>query len=153
MSRNYYAEINFHITWHVNESAPLLVPNVEAVVHHYVRGKCINTPGVYIHEIGGTETHLHLAISVAPTILISEFVGQLKGASSHDVNQKFGGGSKVLEWQTGYGVVSFGTRQLDWVTRYIRDQKEIHAARRVVDRLERITVLEDEAEAEPREAP
>jgi len=136
MSRNYYAEINLHITWHVKESAPLLVPKVEAIVHQHVRGKCINTPGVYIHEIGGTETHLHLAISIAPTVLISELVGQLKGASSHEINQKLGAGSKVLEWQTGYGVLSFGSRQLNWVNAYIRDQKQRHAARRIVDRLE-----------------
>src|SRR4029079_4983468 len=96
MARNYYAEINLHLPWHTKESARLLVPQVEAVVHHYLRGRCINTPGVYIHEVGGTETHVHLAISIAPTILISELVGQLKGSSSHDVNQKLG--RKLLEW-------------------------------------------------------
>ncbi len=65
-------------------------------IHHHVRGKCINAPGVYIHEIGGTETHLHLAISIAPTIHISELIGQLKGASSHDVNQKLGAAARCL---------------------------------------------------------
>lgn len=37
MSRNYYAEINLHITWHVKESAPLLVPKVETIVHQQVK--------------------------------------------------------------------------------------------------------------------
>ena len=110
MGRNFYAEINLHITWHTKDSAPLLVPQVEAVVHHYVRGRCMNTPGVFVHEIGGIETHVHLAVSIAPTVLISEFIGQLKGSSSHEASQKLG--RKVLEWQTGYGVVSFGTRDL-----------------------------------------
>jgi hypothetical protein len=85
---------------------------VEAIVHHYLRGRCINTPGVYVHEVGGIETHVHLAVSIAPTVLISEFVGQLKGASAHEANHKLG--RKVLEWQAGYGVVSFGTRDLPW---------------------------------------
>jgi hypothetical protein len=49
---------------------------------------------------------------VAPTIPISEFIGQLKGASAHEVNHKLGNGRKVLEWQAGYGVVSFGTKDL-----------------------------------------
>jgi hypothetical protein len=39
MSRNYYAEINFHLTWHTKESSALLVPKVEAVAHHALRGK------------------------------------------------------------------------------------------------------------------
>jgi hypothetical protein len=34
MSRNYYAEINLHITWHTKDSAPLLIPAVEAAAHH-----------------------------------------------------------------------------------------------------------------------
>jgi len=93
-----------------------------------------------------------LAVSVAPTVLISELVGQLKGSSAHEANHQFG--RKVLEWQAGYGVVSFGTRDLPWVVEYIRTQRERHGRTDVVDRLERITELEaTAAEAERREAP
>jgi REP element-mobilizing transposase RayT len=151
MSRNYYAEINLHITWHTKESAPLLVPKIETVVHHYLRGRCINSPGVFIHEIGGIETHVHLCLSVVPTILISDFIGQLKGSSSHDVNKKLG--HKAVEWQAGYGVVSFGTRDLEWVKEYVRNQRERHGAGKIEARLERIMAVETEAKAEPREAP
>src|ERR1700680_929735 len=137
MGGNFYSEINLHITWHTKESAPLLIPKIQAEVHHYLRGRCINTPGVFVHEVGGTETHVHLCVSIWPTLLISDFIGALKGAASHDTNQKFG--SKVLQWQTGYGVVSFGTGDLQWVSDYVRHQKEHHARGRAVDRLERIT--------------
>jgi hypothetical protein len=85
------------------------------------------------------------------SLTISEFVGQLKGYSSHDVNQKLG--SKLVEWQTGYGVVTFGTGDLEWVKAYVLGQRERHATGKLVDRLERITEVEDAAEAEPREAP
>jgi putative transposase len=152
LSRNYYSEINLHIVWHTKLSMPLLTPQVEAVVHHYLRGKLINLPGAYIHEIGGTETHVHLAVSIAPTILISDLIGKLKGASSHEVNQKLGGNRRLLEWQAGYGVVSFGTKAMGWVRSYIRNQREHHARGTVFERLERTLAIE-EAEAEPREAP
>jgi putative transposase len=151
MSRNYYAEIKLHMTWHTKESSPLLVPKIETIVRHYLKGRCINTPGVYIHEIGGIETHVHLCVSIAPTILISDFVGKLKGASSHEVNQKLS--HKALEWQAGYGVVSFGTRDLEWVKEYVRNQRDRHARGKIVDRLERITALETAAEAETGGAP
>jgi hypothetical protein len=36
LARNYYSEINLHIT---KESSPLLVPKVEAIAHHYLRGR------------------------------------------------------------------------------------------------------------------
>lgn len=133
-------------------SAPLLTLPVESIVHHYIRGRCINTPGVFIHEIGGTETHIHLCVTIPPTLLISEWVGQLKGSSSHEANQKLG--HKVLDWQAGYGVVSFGTKDLEWVKRYVRNQKEHHAAGTIENRLERIEYFDPKlTQAEPHEAP
>src|SRR5581483_5879873 len=93
--------------------------------------------GVFVHEIGGIETHVHLAVTIPPTLLISEFIGQLKGGSAHEVNRRFG--DKTIEWQTGYGVVTFGTRDLAWVVAYIRNQREHHAGGNCHDRLERIT--------------
>jgi putative transposase len=144
MSRNYYSEIHLHITWHTKNSSPLLIPNVEAETHHYLKGRCINTPGVFIHEIGGVEDHVHLCLTIPPTILISEFIGELKGASSHEVNKKFRDEQgKVLEWQSGYGVVSFGTANLPWVNEYVRNQRERHGRGKIVKRLERITHSED----------
>jgi putative transposase len=153
MARSYYSEIHLHLVWHTKLSLPLLTPQVEAATHHYLRGKLINTPGAFVHEVGGTETHVHVAVTIAPTILISDLVGQLKGASAHEVNQKLGQGRKLLEWQGGYGVVSFGTKDLEWVKAYIRNQREHHAQGKVYDRLERITAAEVMAEAEQREAP
>jgi putative transposase len=137
MSRNYYSEIHLHVTWHTRESAPLLTAQVEEFVHRYLKQRLVNAPGVFVHEVGGTETHVHLAVSVVPTVLISDLIGQLKGASGHEANRQFPRG-KVLEWQAGYGVVSFGTRVLEWVREYIRNQKEHHARETVFDRLERI---------------
>jgi putative transposase len=151
MSRNYYAEINPHLTWHTKGSSPLLVPKVEAAAHHALRAKCVNTPGVYIHAVGGIETHVHLCVSISPTLTPSEFIGQLKGYSSHETNQKFG--SNVLEWQAGYGVVSFGTGDLEWVKAYVLNQRERHARGTTIDRLERVIEMEAAAEAEHREAP
>ena len=111
----------------------------------------MNTPGVLIHEIGGIETHVHLVITVAPTTLLSELIGQLKGSSAHEVNQKLG--SKAVEWQAGYGVVSFGTKDLEWVRAYVRNQRERHARGHIVNRLECITATEEVAKAKPSEAP
>jgi putative transposase len=142
MSHNYYSEINLHLTWHCKDSAPMLTPQVEPVAHRLIRQRIIKTSHVYVHEIGGTDTHVHVAVTIPPTLLISEFVGQIKGATSHDVNEQFALRGKVLQWQVGYGVVSFGTRDLDWVKRYIQNQRVHHTEGKTQDRLERIT--EDE---------
>ena len=124
----------------------MLTPQVEPVAHRIIRERIIKTPGVFVHEIGGTDTHIHVAVTIPPTLLISEFVGLIKGASSHEVNEQFALRGKVLQWQTGYGVVSFGTRDLEWVKAYIRNQREHHAQGKIVDRLERITEIETEGQ-------
>jgi putative transposase len=152
MSRNYYSEINLHLTWHTKGSLPLLTPQVEPYVHRFLRQYLVNMPGAYVHEVGGIETHVHVVVSVAPTVPVSDLVGKLKGASSHETNKQFGRGRKVLEWQAGYGVVSFGTKDLEWVVAYVRNQREHRARGTVHDRLERITAPEDGAQAAPREA-
>lgn len=140
MSHNYYSEINLHIVWHTKLSRPLLTGDVERAAHQFLQRRIVDTTGALVHEIGGTETHVHLAVTIAPTITISEFIGELKGASSHHVNHANLTRDKLLQWQTGYGVVSFGTNNLPWVRDYIRRQKEPHRSGQVHDRLERITV-------------
>jgi putative transposase len=139
MSRNYYSEINLHLVWHTKTSLPLLTPQVEPLAYRILKKRIVETPGAFVHEIGGTETHVHIAVSIPPTLTISEFVGQLKGGSSHDVNQATALKQKVLEWQAGYGVVSFGTRDLPWVVDYVRNQREHHARGTMQERLERVT--------------
>jgi putative transposase len=153
MSRNYYSEINLHFVWHTKLSLPLLTPEIEVATHRYLKQKLVNLLGAFVHKIGGTENHIHMAVTLAPTLLISDLIGQLKGASSHEVNQVLGRGRKVLEWQTGYGVVSFGTKDLEWVKCYIRNQREHHAKCTSRERLERITADESQAQALQREAP
>jgi putative transposase len=102
----------------------------------------VETPGTYFHDIGGTDDHVHLVVSVPPTLTPSEWIGRLKGASSHFINHEIAN-RKVLTWQAGYGVVSFGTRNLPWVVQYVRKQREHHARGQMRERLERIEPPED----------
>ena len=143
MSRNYYSEINLHIVWHTKNSLPLLTPDVADATHHCLKKRIVKTPQVFVHEIGGTETHIHLAVTIPPTLTVSEFIGHLKGGSSHEVNQELGRHRELLQWQTGYGVVSFGTADLDWVKAYIRNQPKHHAKATAQARLERMTRYDD----------
>ena len=147
MSRNYYSEINLHLVWHTKESAPLLTEDIALTTHAYLKKRIVATPGLYVHAIGGIETHVHPAITIQPTLNISEFVGQLKGASAHETNQRFHHRGKVLEWQAGYGVVSFGTRDLPWVVAYIENQREHHQRGTTAARLEQISANEEKATA------
>ncbi len=135
MSHNAYYEVYLHVTWRTKGSAAVLRGNIEREVHEFIGRRIRETEGVYIHAIGGTDDHVHLAVHIAPTVEIAKWIGDLKGACSHHVNQAVG--QKLLYWQNGYGVVSFGKRNLDFVVEYIRRQRDHHAKGDVIDRLER----------------
>ena len=143
MSRHVYSEINLHITWHVKASLPIITPEIEPRLHRHIRSYALQSKGVIFHEIGGTETHVHVVVSIPPTLLIADWIGKLKGASSHYVNHELAN-RKLLDWQTGYGVVSFGTKDLKWVIEYVRNQKEHHAKGTTIDRLEKTDRDNDE---------
>ena len=148
MSLKAYSEINLHIVWHVKDDIPILRDDIEMQVYRYLRGQVVQNPGAFLHEIGGTDDHVHLVATVPPTLLISEWVGRLKGSSSHFINHEIVN-RKVLEWQAKYGVVSFGTKDLPWVVDYVRRQREHHARGAVQERLER---AETEDEGKPAQA-
>lgn len=105
MSRRVYSEINLHITWHTKDNFRFINSGIEADLHKFLRNKIVDTADAYFHAVGGIEDHVHLAASVRLTLGLDAWIGQLKGASSHE----FG---KALQWQTGYGIVSFGTKDL-----------------------------------------
>src|SRR5687767_2220954 len=61
MASHVYHEIYLHITWHTKDDSPLLLPNLEPLVHKTLTERCHQTKGVYFHGINGTPTHVHLA--------------------------------------------------------------------------------------------
>jgi putative transposase len=114
---------------------------IEPALFSFLKHKVLETPEILFHSIGGTENHIHLVVSVPPTIQVSDWIGKLKGASSHYINHEIAN-RKALEWQDGYGVVSFGTKDIKWVVRYVENQKEHHARGKTFERLEK-TVRDD----------
>lgn len=142
MPRNVYWELFYHLIWRTRDSASMLDARVEPFVHKYLIHRALQTSGVIVHAVGGIEDHVHMAVSLPPTIEIAKWVGDIKGASAHAVNHalpRIG----MLAWQTGYGVVPFGKRDLPWVVAYIRSQRAHHDAGRVEDRLERIVRVDE----------
>ncbi len=134
MSSHVFHEIFLHLNWHTKGDHPTLRDHVEELTYALLRQKAEQIKGACLHALGGTDTHVHLAIEIEPFLTISDLVQELKGASAHEVNKRLG--HRALEWQRGYGVVSFGRKNLPWIIDYIAHQREHHSAGRVHARLE-----------------
>jgi putative transposase len=89
MPRNIYSEINFHITWHTKCRAAVIVHEIERQLFLFIQRKTAEaSEGVELHAIGGTADHVHLAVSVPPTLNVSQWIGQIKGARAHHINHR-----------------------------------------------------------------
>jgi putative transposase len=70
MSNRAYSEINLHFTWHVKASLPIITDVIEARLHKY-KHYALQSKGVFVHEVGGTETHVHMAVSIPPPFVLA----------------------------------------------------------------------------------
>jgi len=141
MASHVFHEIYLHLNWHTKDSYPLITPKLESAIYTFLDDRCRKTAGVFLHGIGGTATHIHMAINIEPQMCISDLIGDIKGSCSHEINQE--SRMKRLQWQRGFGVVSFGKKQLPWVLDYIANQKEHHATGSIEARLEAISMDDD----------
>jgi putative transposase len=86
MRRSYY-EIYIHAVWHTKNSEPMINDNVLINIHNVIIAKCQKFD-LRLIAIGNTENHVHLLLSINPKIRLSEFIAEVKGATSYFVITK-----------------------------------------------------------------
>src|SRR5262249_15534591 len=69
--------------------------------------------------------HVHLLVRLNPKISVSDFIGQVKGATAFRVNKELQPKFK-LRWQEGYGALTLREDELPTVSRCICRQEEHH---------------------------
>ena len=119
-----FHQLYYHLVWATKNREPQLAAAVRPYVLEAIQDRC-HRLGCRVHALNAVDDHVHLALEIPPSRSISFVVGQVKGASSHAMNQ-FQPGS--LHWQDGYGVVTFRHGELGKVVRYIDTQEERHRA-------------------------
>ncbi|MFB2920575.1 IS200/IS605 family transposase [Aerosakkonema funiforme] len=121
---------------------PLIAPKREPDLYNYIIGKA-DSHRCIVHAIGGIENHIHLVVSIPPTMAIADFVQNIKGSSSHQMNQILSSSEAKFGWQRGYGVFSLGRKQLDEAIAYVKNQKEHHLQGTIITALELETDEDD----------
>jgi putative transposase len=135
MARNYYAELYYHFVWRTKRREGILVPRIQPQLFAAIKNHCVEY-GTRPIEVGGIEDHVHLLITAPPTVLLSEFIGKLKGASSRFVNKDLDL-PRRFSWGEGYGVLTLAKVNVPGVRAYIRSQREHHEAGTVRAKMER----------------
>lgn len=119
--------INYHFIWGTkNREAVLFGENAERAIRA-IRAEATELRSI-IHAIAIQPEHVHVAISAPPVYSPAQIAKQLKGKSSHLLTRVWnpGGGVEWTEWQSEYGVLTFGDKSLPTIIRYITTQEEHH---------------------------
>ena len=71
--------------------------------------------------------HVHLLVSIPPTVAVTDIIGRIKGKSSRILREEFPSLTTKLPtlWTRGKFVSSCGTVSLEAVMRYIEGQKGV----------------------------
>ena len=119
-----YTQILYHIVFRTKNSRRTLPHSVEKKLYNFIWGM-VKQRDCMLYRINGMEDHVHLLISLHPTIALSDFMRELKaGASKWLATQPefpdFDG------WNEGYAALTYSKRDIDTIAEYIRNQREHH---------------------------
>lgn len=134
-----YRQVFLHIVFGTKFREHSINHENEIELYKYIWGVVKNKNSV-LHQINGMPDHIHLLSDLHPTISLSNFIKDIKVASS--LWMKESGKFPLFKgWAEGYGVFSCAERDKENVIRYIKNQKEHH--RKIDYKEEYITLLKE----------
>ena len=119
-----FNKIWIHAIWATKERQPVILPRIEKTVHDFLRSELVEM-GCPVRIINGMPDHVHCLFLLNPQKSIAEVIKQIKGSSSHFINQNKLTSEKFV-WQTGYASFSVSESALEKVYFYIKNQKQHH---------------------------
>ena len=119
-----YNRIWIHAIWSTKERMPLIKSNVEQEIYQFISDQ-FRESGCPVRIVNGMPDHIHCLFLLNPIKSIAEVIKQIKGSSSHFINQTDLIPEK-FSWQTGYAAFSVSDSAVEKVYKYILNQKEHH---------------------------
>jgi REP element-mobilizing transposase RayT len=123
MRRNKLA-LYLHLIWATWDREPLITLEIERQIHRSIASQATNM-GCSVLAINGVPDHVHLVVKIPTTITIASLVKQVKGVSSHFVNDMLKP-ERHFKWQGSYGAFTVSRWDLDKIINYVKHQKEHH---------------------------
>jgi putative transposase len=137
-----FHQLYYHFVWATHNRDPHLDRSFRTEFLKILAEEVVKRGGKPIRH-NSMPDHVHLLVRPPPTVTVSEFIGQLKGATAYRVNHEIKPKFK-LQWQAGYGVLTIRKGDVEKVNRFIDNQEEHHRVGNLSDVLERIEVDEDD---------
>src|SRR5438105_7646781 len=93
-----------HFVWATWDRLPIIRPEFERELYRYISTVCRDDK-CDVLALNGMEDHVHLLVSLAPTISMAGLMKDVKGGSSRFVSEELAPG-EWFQWQGHYGAFS-----------------------------------------------
>lgn len=124
---NTFSQIYLQFVFAVRQRECLIASRHKDELHKYITGLVQNRTAKML-AIHCMPDHTHLFVGLKPTVLISDFVKEVKVESNEFINSKKWIRGK-FSWQEGYGVFSYSHSHIGAVCDYISNQESHHRKR------------------------
>ncbi|MGH7144569.1 MAG: IS200/IS605 family transposase [Planctomycetota bacterium] len=119
-----YTQFLYHIVFATKNRQPVLLPPGRPEFFLYLAG-ILRRRDSEILAINGVEDHVHLLVSLHPSVCLADLIKDLKLASGQWIRRK-----EIFPafryWQDGYSAFTCSVRERAAVIRYIKKQEEHH---------------------------
>ncbi len=124
---NTYSQIYIHFVFAVQSRDASIDVQWRESLYQYIGG-IVRKRKQHIVAIGGIHNHVHLLVSMNPTVSPSDLMADVKRISSKWINENHLIPGHFA-WQEGFGAFSYAKSQIDNVIRYIQNQEEHHRSK------------------------
>jgi putative transposase len=125
-----FAHIGLHVIFSTKNRLRLIAPEWEDRLYGVIGGTLRTTKSMLL-AAGGVQDHVHLYVSLARELSVSDAVRNIKTDSSKWIHNEIG--LQDFQWQRGYSVFSVSVSQGDKLRGYFGRQKEHHRRRTYQD--------------------
>ncbi|MBT3278393.1 MAG: IS200/IS605 family transposase [Phycisphaerales bacterium] len=131
-----FSNLHLHIVYATKDRKPFLDPSTINRLGDYIGGITRTMEGTLL-AANGTEDHIHLLVTIPPTLAAAELVRTIKSNSSKWIHKTF---PEMIDfaWQDGYSVFSVSHSAVPKVISYIESQQEHHTTMSFQDELRRL---------------
>jgi REP element-mobilizing transposase RayT len=115
----------YHIVWTTKHRAPSISTDIERLIYHVAYDKALELESPIV-AMNCVSDHTHVLASIAPKLSVAEWVRNIKGITTHEVNAMFPDLPDRFAWQSGYAALTVSREMLPRIQTYISNQKIHH---------------------------
>ena len=129
-------QIFYQIIFGTKYRKPTIASAHDEELYKYIYG-IIKNKKCKLYRINGIEDHIHIMSDLNPSASLSNYVKDIKVASSLWMKQT--GKFPAFEgWQDGYGAFTYSIHERDRIINYVKNQKEHHKTESFYDEFRRL---------------